>query len=298
MCTEINKHENQILLVSAFLASAFAFGGLILGYLVGSLVIVFDGFYSLVSLLLTLLSLAVSNYIQKPSKSIFPFGKAILEPIVIAFKGAVILIVVGLSLYFAIVALFTGGREIDTSIASLFGFVNVVGCGYAWWYISQKNRHNTSGLIDAESKQWKMDTLLSIAVTLGFISAWLISLSPLSHLAVYADPFMMCAISVYFIKVPFDMFKEAVRELLMMRPNEEICTHVDEGILAAEKESKQKISLAGLTKVGRELRVNVDIDTRSLEFIAIDDIEKTRKTLSNRLSKLPFDLQLTLRVAR
>lgn len=98
MCDRTSKNENRILTISALLASGFAAGGMVLGLLVGSIVIVFDGVYSLVSLLLTLLSLAASYYINKPSKSVFPFGKAVLEPIVIAIKAAVILVVVSFSL--------------------------------------------------------------------------------------------------------------------------------------------------------------------------------------------------------
>ena len=125
MCDRTSKNENRILTFSALLASGFAVGGMVLGLLVGSIVIVFDGVYSLVSLLLTLLSLAASYYISKPSKSIFPFGKAVLEPIVIAIKAAVILVVVAFSLFSAVTALMTGGREVDASIATIFGVVNV-----------------------------------------------------------------------------------------------------------------------------------------------------------------------------
>ncbi|MBE4503587.1 cation transporter, partial [Vibrio parahaemolyticus] len=82
------------------------------------------------------------------------------------------------SLYSAISALMTGGREVDTSIATIFGLVNVIGCGYAWWFMAKKSRRFSSGLIDAEKKQWQMDTLLSVAVTVGFIAAWLVSLTP------------------------------------------------------------------------------------------------------------------------
>ncbi|CAE6961908.1 Co Zn Cd cation transporters [Vibrio sp. B1FIG11] len=67
MCDRTSKNENSILTFSALLASGFAVGGMVLGLLVGSIVIVFDGVYSLVSLLLTLLSLAASYYISKPS---------------------------------------------------------------------------------------------------------------------------------------------------------------------------------------------------------------------------------------
>ena len=73
MCDRTNQNENRVLMFSALLASGFALGGLALGLIVGSLVIVFDGVYSLISLLLTLLSLAASKYINRPSDSNFPF---------------------------------------------------------------------------------------------------------------------------------------------------------------------------------------------------------------------------------
>ncbi|WP_375748634.1 cation transporter [Vibrio sp. HN007] len=298
MCARVSKNENRVLAFSALLASGFAIGGLILGLLVGSLVIIFDGVYSTVSLLLTLLSLAVSKYIQTPSKSIFPFGKAILEPVVIAIKATVILGVVGYSLHSAIIAMFNGGRDVDVSIATLFGIVNVLGCGYAWWYIANKSKSFSSGLIEAEAKQWQMDTLLSVAVTLGFVTAWFVTLTPWASLSVYADPLMMCLMSGYFIKVPFDMLKEALRELLMMSPDEDIRNQVNEGIEAVDRKASQKIALAGVTKIGRELRVDVDIKTDASAIIAVDDIEQTRRSITHKLSALPFDLQLNLSIAR
>lgn len=297
MCDRKNQNENRVLMFSALLASGFALGGLALGLIVGSLVIVFDGVYSLISLLLTLLSLAASKYINRPSDSNFPFGRAIIEPIVIAFKAAVILIVVGYSLYSAIGALMTGGREVDASIATIFGVVNVLGCSYAWWYIAKKSKSFSSGLIEAESKQWQMDTLLSVAVTAGFVAAWLMTFSPFAEFAVYADPMMMVLMSFYFIKVPFDMLKNAMRELLMMSANKEICEKVDENVVAVDKEAEQDLELRGVTKVGQELRINVDIHTNNQTTIAVNDIEKTRRLLKRRLSKMPYELKLNLSIA-
>lgn len=296
MCDRTSKNENRILIFSALLASGFAVGGMVLGLLVGSIVIVFDGVYSLVSLLLTLLSLAASYYISKPSKSIFPFGKAILEPIVIAIKAAVILVVVAFSLFSAVAALTSGGREVDASIATIFGAINVIGCGYAWWFMAKKSRRFSSGLIEAEKKQWQMDTLLSVAVTVGFIAAWLVSLTPYAHYAVYADPMMMVLMGFYFLKVPFDMLVGALRELLMMTPSKELCHSVGNDVLEIEKVTDHQLKLAGVTKVGQELRVNVDvhIDDDTLE---LDTLEYTRKQLTKRLSKHRFKLQLQLNVA-
>ncbi|MBY7915279.1 cation diffusion facilitator family transporter [Vibrio fluvialis] len=297
MCARTSFNENRVLTLSALFASMFAGGGLIVGLLVGSLVIMFDGVYSLVSLLLTLLSLVAARYIRKPSDAQFPFGRAVFEPAVIAVKGAVILLIVSYSLYSAIGSMFTGGRPVDASVATAFGAINVVGCGLAWWYMKSLGKRHASGLIDAEVKQWQMDTMLSVAVTAGFVIAWLMTLTPMAKYAVYADPMMMLAMSFYFIKVPFEMLRSAMREIFLMAPSKEICQTVDQSVVAAGKESEQDIELAGVTKVGHELWVDVDIYPDSNEVILVEDIEQTRNTIEKRLSKLPLKLQITVNIA-
>ncbi|AMF92167.1 cation diffusion facilitator family transporter [Vibrio fluvialis] len=297
MCARTSFNENRVLTLSALFASMFAGGGLIVGLLVGSLVIMFDGVYSLVSLLLTLLSLVAARYIRKPSDAQFPFGRAVFEPAVIAVKGAVILLIVSYSLYSAIGSMFTGGRPVDASVATAFGAINVVGCGLAWWYMKSLGKRHASGLIDAEVKQWQMDTMLSVAVTAGFVIAWLMTLTPMAKYAVYADPMMMLAMSFYFIKVPFEMLRSAMREIFLMAPSKEICQTVDQSVVAAGKESEQDIELAGVTKVGHELWVDVDIYPDSSEVILVEDIEQTRNTIEKRLSKLPLKLQITVNIA-
>ncbi|WP_194437363.1 cation diffusion facilitator family transporter [Vibrio fluminensis] len=296
MCAQTSLNEKRILSFSALLASGFAIGGLVVGVIMGSLVIVFDGVYSLVSLLLTLLSLAASRYISRPSQGHFQFGKAVIEPVVIAIKGSVILSVVLYSLYSAVTALFTGGREVDASFAALFGLVNVVGCGFGWWYIHNKSKRFSSGLIKAESKQWQMDTLLSVAVTLGFFAAYGLTLTPLAHYSIYADPMMMLLMSFYFIKVPAEMIVQSARELLMMKPDRKIHERVGHEVEEVRKHFEQEIELNGVAKVGQELWVNIDIhsDAKQLDLA---EVEKARRLLKDKLSSLKLDLQLTMNVA-
>ncbi|KQB04887.1 cation transporter [Vibrio metoecus] len=298
MCSQTNFNEKRVLTLSAIIASGFAGSGLLVGLLVGSMVIVFDGVYSLVSLLLTLLSLAVSRYIQKPSDARFPFGRAVLEPLVIAIKGLVILLIVSYSLYSAFTALLSGGRAVDPSIATLFGAFSVAGCTLAWWKMARLSRRHPSGLIAAEVKQWQMDTLLSLVVMVGFIVAWLISLTPWEHYAVYADPSMMLLMSFYFIKLPLGMLKSALREMLLMAPSHDIQQAVSSSIQATETHADQPLELYGVTKVGRELWVEVALKTAEENSIAIEDIQRIEKHLEQSLTVLPYQLQLTVSVAR
>ncbi|USD67817.1 cation transporter [Vibrio sp. SCSIO 43136] len=215
MCAKTDKNEKQILTFSAVLSSGFAIMGMVLGLWVGSMVIVFDGVYSLISLLLTLLSLTAAWYIRQGSDFAKSHGRTIIQPAVIAIKAMVILALVSVSIYAAIVAVMNGGREVDASIATLFGVINVIGCGYAWWFIARRGKKYNSPLVNAEAAQWQMDALISFAVMAGFITAWIMEITPWAQYANYADPLMVLAMSVYFVKVPLEMLIQACRDLVV-----------------------------------------------------------------------------------
>lgn len=222
--------ENMALTISAAGAALFAVAGIVWGLWVESMVILFDGAYSLISLVLSLLSLYAARLVRRPANAQYPFGFGAVEPLVIAVKGLVIATLCVLSLGSAIVALVQGGRPVEASMAVLFGLVNVVGCGLVWFYLHWCSQRSGSGLVNAEKRQWLMDTALSVAVMLGFACAWLLEQSRWSHLSVYADPVMMLVISVYFITVPVRMILESIQELLLAAPAETAMDDVQEAL--------------------------------------------------------------------
>lgn len=288
--------ETRILKFSAFLSLSFAVLGVVLGWYVGSLVIIFDGAYSLISLLLTLLSLLVAAYIAKPAANAFPFGKAVLEPLVIAVKGAVILGLVVTSLYSAVISLLEGGRDVDTGMAFIFGVINVIGCAIGWWYVSKHARRCKSGLIEAEAKQWKMDTLISLAVAVGFIAAFILSHTPLSRFAGLADPIMMLIMGFYFLKVPSEMLLNAFREILMMAPRKEVTIKVMREVNLINRDLESNIRVVAVTKIGNELMVKLNVHSID-NALNVQELTRTRAHLTERLSVLPMKLNLILNVA-
>lgn len=220
--------ENMALTLSALGAGLFAVAGIGWGLWVDSLVILFDGAYSLVSLALSLLSLYAARLVRRPANENYPFGLGAVEPLVIAVKGLVIALVCVLSLVSAVVSLLQGGRAVAADMAMLFGAVNVVGCLLVWGYLRWSSIRNGSGLVLAEQRQWLMDSALSAAVMIGFAGAWMLERSQWSELAIYADPVMMLVISVYFMTVPVRMVMDAVQELLLAAPSEHAMTEMQE----------------------------------------------------------------------
>lgn len=205
--------ENMALIVSAVAAGGFALAGISWGLWLDSLVILFDGAYSLVSLALSLLSICAAGVIRRPSCEKSPVGREAIAPLVIAFKGLVIALVCLLSLASAIAALIEGGRVVNAGMALVFAAISVIACLAVWLYLTWVERDGSSGLIVAEHRQWLMDTVLSAAVLAGFGVAWCLEQSGWSALAVYAEPIMMVLISGYFIVVPVRMITGSMREL-------------------------------------------------------------------------------------
>ncbi|WP_105189176.1 cation transporter [Pseudoalteromonas sp. T1lg48] len=205
--------ERKLLTFSTASALVFALMGIGLGVWMGSLVILFDGAYSLVSLLLTTLSLTAAWYIRSPRKHRNTSHSNLIEPAVIAFKGFAITLMCGASFISAVLAIFAGGREVNTGLALVFGVINLVGCVGTYWLLAKRGRQTKSALIEAESKQWLMDSVISAAVMAGFIIASLLSYAGLTEYAVFADPVMVVIASVYFTLVPIKMTQGALRQL-------------------------------------------------------------------------------------
>ncbi|RBW51882.1 cation diffusion facilitator family transporter [Marinobacter sp. F3R11] len=247
--------ENMALSVSAVAAGLFALTGITWGLWIDSLVILFDGAYSLVSLMLSLLSLYAARVVRRPATREYPFGRGAVEPLVIAVKGLVITLVCLLSLASAIAAMLEGGRSVSADRALVFASVSVLGCAAVWVYLKWVGRRESSGLLLAERRQWFMDSVLSAAVLLGFGIAWWLEQSAWSSWAVYADPMMMLVISAYFILVPVKMTIGAIRELMLAAPPAEYTEEVHD-VLNSVGLAPEQVRMA---KLGPNLMVEISL---------------------------------------
>lgn len=73
------SHERHLLRISVYGALFFAITGIVFGILSGAQMIVFDGLYSLVSLILSMISLFASHYMRKTDVKNFLLAKTKLS---------------------------------------------------------------------------------------------------------------------------------------------------------------------------------------------------------------------------
>ncbi|QNU64930.1 cation diffusion facilitator family transporter [Vreelandella titanicae] len=272
--------ERRALRFSAISASLFAFAGLTLGLSSGSITILFDSGYSLLSLVLASLSLFALQQARKPADEHYPFGRLTVEPLAVLLKGVVIAIVCIVSLVSALWSLLDGGRLVTLDLALMFGVVNVTGCLLTWWWLARYAGVARSSLLTAELRQWQMDTWLSAAVMLGFGLTWVLTQSPWASYARFADPVMVLIIAGYFLPTPVRMVKGALRELMFGGS----CSSVRRDVVEDIADFDVSADDVRLAQVGSFLMVDIQLDKQQFDDAQeiVESVEKRCKRLNLR----------------
>ncbi|WP_143961803.1 cation diffusion facilitator family transporter [Litoribacter populi] len=287
--------ERFVLKVSAYGAFVFAVVAMVWGVLGQSQMILFDGVYSLISVALSLGSLWSAAYIQKYDFKRFPFGKEMLEPIIILLKNVVIIILCVFAFSNAVASILSGGQMIDPGMSALYAFLATVGCLLVYRYLEKRYKASLSGFIKAEAVQWKMDFFLSMAVLLGFALAFGLNFTRYKNFVPYIDPLMVLLVSGYFIKVPSALIKKQVREVMEMSPESEIKLDVENIISSIKTKYGFNEYFLRVSKVGSKLFIEVDyvVDRKAFEP-RIQEMDLIRQEIFDALQQVPYKKWLTI----
>ena len=251
--------------------------------------IIFDGLYSFISVILSMLSLYINNYMAKRDFEKFPFGKHILEPIVISIKSLIISIMCLYSLVGAVKSIISGGNNLEFGLAIIYSIVSVIGCGAISLYMKVKSKALSSELIKAEFTQWFMDTALSAAVLVGFIIGIAISNTKLNFLNPYIDPVMTVAASLLCIRIPIKIFIESFKEVICVKANDEINDDIYVLVKEIEEEYKFEDSITRVSKVGRELRIEIDfVYNKDSKLKTLDQMDNVREEINDAIKHIDY----------
>ena len=139
-----------------------------IGLVLHSQSIAFDGFYSLVDVVLTTGSLAVSRLITHDGSRRFQFGYWHLEPLVVVLNATVLTTTCAYAAITAIHDLTDGGHEIRFGFGA--GWAAVMGVFSLAMALSMRRRAHQLGsaLLELDAKGWFIGASISIAVLAGF----------------------------------------------------------------------------------------------------------------------------------
>jgi cation diffusion facilitator family transporter len=256
MTTQEHSRDSRILVLSVVASAVFAVGSLIWGLLAGSQMIVFDGLYSFVSVVLSLLAVVALRAARQGPDERYPWGREVFEPLTITVKAAALAGLCGYAVVGGVQEIVAGGREIDAGWAVLYGVAaTVVGVGVS--LVLRRMSRGATDIVRAEAREWMGDALLSIGTLAGFGVALGLQVAGREDIARYVDPTMVVLTSVIYLRIPLRLFVEGLREVLTMSADPALKEQVIALVGDVAREWLLAEPAIRLSKVGSRLDVDI-----------------------------------------
>lgn len=289
----IPRIEQYALKISMVGTLFFVALGLGFAFYTSSDSILFDGVYSLIAFCITLVTLKVSYLAELPDDDLFHFGYSQLEPLINIFKGLFILVACILAQFSAVQSLLNGGNPLQFGNAIIYSVIATVGCFGIGFYMKRKARITGSGLLKVDAVEWLVDSLLSLAVLIGFVIGFLMQLTQWRYLTPFVDPTLLIIITVCALPVPFKILLSNFRELISMAPVESVVKQIDVHLKTAVSDIPLDDYTFRVMKHGRVTFVLVHlIVSDNFQFNTVSELDVIRESVEKQM--LAFNPEIVM----
>lgn len=206
------KVSKKVSIISIFVNVILSIFKILVGYLSSSQALIADGLHSVSDMASTLIIMVSIRFSRTPADEDHPYGHGKAESI-----GTVILALILIFTGFALIKdtgfnILNGELVVPGRIALLIAFLSIVTKETLYQYtIRAGKKINSKGLI-ADAHHHRSDALSSIAALIGIGGA---------RLGIkILDPLAGLIVALFIVKIGFDIFKEAVHELMDGTPDE------------------------------------------------------------------------------
>ena len=277
--------ESSALTLSAAGYATMAVAGLVFAVLTGSGAILFDGAYSLISLLMTFLARKVAMLVEQPDSESFHFGYAYFEPLLNTVRGLLILVVVLFAVGTAVLALFSGGRPLKPGLALTYSIIVALIC----FVLSVTQRRNArrcaSPLLEVDARNWLIDGGLTVAVGLTFLFALFLQSTTWAAWVPYVDPAVVIVLGLVMVGTPVVIVLSNAGELLHLAPDPGIQADIRPRFEQATSGLSLRRREVRMVKVGRYFYVLAQlIVAEDFRCAAIGELDRIRAKIAGALA--------------
>ncbi len=278
--------EIKGLWISAVGALVVGCAGILFSQLTGSQAILLDGAFNLVYFVVSLLTMRVARLVYQGDDVRFPAGYSFFEPLINGIKGMLILGISFMALTDAVMALFSGGRNIAPGIASLYGLFAAVVCWTVALLLKKRTKSSPSPLLRADAESWVVNAAISSAVLATFIVITLISRSSWRSVVPYVDPLLVVLIGVITLKVPIRIAWQALMALINRAPPASVRTEVEACVERALAGLAMDQVAVRVLQPGRARMVMVHVVLSQELDMRVEEMDALRKQTMDELQRI------------
>ncbi|MCM1012440.1 cation transporter [Brevibacterium sp. XM4083] len=220
------RTEHQALKVSLAAILLVSVLGIGFGLVSGSFAILFDGVFSLMDAVMSIVSLTVAGLISRSvtnrlslrTQNAFTMGFWHFEPIVLLINSVLMMGVAAYALFQAVSALLSGGRPVDFGPAVVYAAVVVLITAVMGTLEHRANRRIGSEFVAMDVKGWIMAGGVTGALLIAFIIGMLIDGTEAAWLMPYVDPAVLTVVAAVLIPVPLSTARRALAQVSLVTP--------------------------------------------------------------------------------
>jgi cation diffusion facilitator family transporter len=283
-------HIRSTLLVSIVATAAIGAVGVVWGIVGGSQMILLDGVYAVIGIVVSFLLLGASTLADVPPSRRFPYGRSGATPLVIGIQGLVLAATLVYAAAEAVFVIVDGGSDIAAGWGIAYAALATASSVIVWLWLAR--RAGSADVLMSEATAWKVASLRGVGMIAGFGVLGLLEDSRWDAAAPYVDPVMVLVTCVVFLPAPYRMVRTTVDEVMEAAPASSVRVPVIEAIEAVAAQYELDEPAIRLSKLGPRLYVEVDVAVGP--DVTIELQHQVRVDLEQRLALIPYDVWLTL----
>lgn len=286
------SQEQWALTLSIVGSAVFAVLGGVFGLYTHSGAILLDGFYSLMTMTMSFVSLKVAALIQEGPSRRYQFGYYGFEPFINTIKGIIVLSVSLFAFVSAIEDLLHGGRDLVVGLALAYATLSTIGCFTFALLMHRYAQRLNLPLLEVEARDWTVDGCISSAVALTFVVTMLLQDTTWTVYLPYVDPLLVSLLVLVIIPLPLRTVFEGVNQLLGVAPESELDREIRKTISQVARLQKHPIDRFHLQMMvqGRVLYVFIQLLVPA-EFAVerVQELDQLRQKFADAIADLhPF----------
>ena len=267
--------------------------GVASGLVTGSQAIIFDGMYSFVDVVPTVVSLLVVKLIDRGASHRFQFGYWHLEPLVAVLRDSILAVACIYAAIDAVNTLAGGGQQVEYGRAAAWaGILCVIGLTMTW-FLSRRAKSLDSPMLRLDARSWVVSAFLSLALLIGFVLAGALAGTRFQGWIPYMDAIALLSMALIMLPMPLIGLWRSMSDVLQMAPDA-LNAKVQTVMESLVKERQFLDFTSYIAKVGRGKFVEIHILLSPGSRMDIAMADEIRREVSERLDAASPAVWLTI----
>ena len=285
--------EQRTLKFSIALTVCLGVLGVASGLVTGSQAIIFDGMYSFVDVVPTVVSLLVVKLIERGTSHRFQYGYWHLEPLVAVLRDSILVVACIYAAIDGVKSLGSGGHDVEYDLAALWaGILCVIGLAMTL-FLFRRAKVLQSPMLELDARSWVVSTSLSLALLIGFAIATALAGTRLQGWIPYLDAIALLGMALIMLPMPLIGLWRSMSDVLQVAPDE--LNQEVQAVMDSVVKARQFLDYSSyIAKAGRGRFVEIHVLVPPESRIDIQTADAIRREVSDRLSAASPTFWLTI----